>query len=587
MTEDVLADEPVLGEVSRSVGASLRIRSAIKRYWHWAAAVALAILLWAPRLSGPIDLRWDAGVYYLLGTSLAQGHGYRILSEPGSPEAIQYPPLLPAFVALYQRALGTSDSAIVAPWLRKSYAVMFLGYACAVLALARRYLPRALAFAAAALCLLHFETIFLSDLLFAELPFALLSIIFVLVLTDGPAMRPWVRELFSFVLAAAGFLLRTAGLALFAAWVVEALAHRRWRLAILRALLALVPVVAWQTYVARVRVSDEYSHPAYEYQRAAYQYYNVSYAENMHLVDPFRPELGQLTASAFARRLVTNLPSVVSALGEAISARESSLARVFEKAQHKLLHRLIIPGAVMFLPILILAMLVLWGIVLLGLRGAWLMVCIILISIALVLTTPWPAQFTRYLVPLGGFLSISAVLALSQIRAATRGWARGATNKLARVTIPAVVVLTFAVEGYPSLKLFRSRASAEGMSVEPTGSAALHLFAHDRFWQSWERAVNWLGVHAPRQAIVATSAPHWLYLRTGLRAVLPPMESDPRRAERLLESIPVSYVIIDQLEFLDTSRRYAHPAVKGGPTRWRLVHSIDGTKTYERIHGAE
>jgi hypothetical protein len=587
MRSEAVTDEAVLVKPAKGARPGLQLGKAMTRYCGGAIVAALAIVLWAPRLSGPIDLRWDAGVYYLLGTSLATGHGYKILSEPGSPEALQYPPLLPAVIALYERALGTTDPAVVAPWLRKSYAALFVAYGLAVLALARRHLASGFAIAAAALCLLHFETIFLSDLLFAELPFALLSIIFVLVLTNGPATRPWVRELFSFVLAAAGFLLRTAGVALLGAWVVEALAHRRWRLAILRALLALVPVVAWQEYVVRVRASDQYSHPAYEYQRASYQYYNVSYVENMHLIDPFRPELGQLTATGFARRFVTNLPSVVSALGEAISARESGLARVFEKAQHKLLHRSIIPGAVMFLPILILAALVLWGIVLLGLRGAWLMFCIILISIALVLTTPWPAQFTRYLVPLGGFLSISAFLALSQIRAATRGWARGASNKLARVTIPAIVVLAFGVEAYPSLKLFRSRASAEGMTVEPGGSAGSRLFAHDPFWQSWERTVNWLGVHAPREAIVATSAPHWLYLRTGLRAVLPPMESDPGRAERLLESIPVSYVIIDQLEFLDISRRYARPALKGGPRRWRLVYSIDGTKTYERIRGAE
>ena len=94
--------------------------------------VALALLLWAPRFSGPIDLRWDAGVYYLLGTSLAKGEGYRIASEPGSPEALQYPPLLPALVALHQWALGTTDPAIVAPWLRRTYAVAVRGLRASV-----------------------------------------------------------------------------------------------------------------------------------------------------------------------------------------------------------------------------------------------------------------------------------------------------------------------------------------------------------------------------------------------------------------------------------------------------------------------
>ena len=59
---------------------------------------------------GPLDLRYDAGVYYILGTSLAEGHGYRLLSEPGQIQAVQYPPLLPALVAIHQRLSGTNDA---------------------------------------------------------------------------------------------------------------------------------------------------------------------------------------------------------------------------------------------------------------------------------------------------------------------------------------------------------------------------------------------------------------------------------------------------------------------------------------------
>src|ERR1044071_6518101 len=99
-----------------------KLAGAVGRFWLEAIVVALVVILWAPRMSGPIDLRWDAGVYYVLGTSLATGHGYRILSEPGAPEALQYPPLLPAILALHQRALGTTNVDTVAPWLRRSYA---------------------------------------------------------------------------------------------------------------------------------------------------------------------------------------------------------------------------------------------------------------------------------------------------------------------------------------------------------------------------------------------------------------------------------------------------------------------------------
>jgi hypothetical protein len=544
--------------------------------------IALALLLWAPRFSGPIDLRYDAGVYYLLGTSLAKGEGYRIPSEPGSPEALQYPPLLPAFVALHQWLFGTTNAAIIAPWLRSSYAALFVAYSLVVLALARRHLSSGFAFAATTLCMLHIMTIFLSDLLFAELPFAVVSVVFVLV-AGPPTSRPWLREMASFALALAGFLLRTIGVALLAAWMMEALIRRRWRLAIARGALALVPIVLWQAHVARVRASDEYRRPAYNYQRASYQYYNVSYSENVLLIDPFRPELGRLHPEALAVRVLTNLASMPIVLGEAASATKSSWQSALART-NRLLGQDLLPVGLVWVPLLGFGALIVAGIVILARRRAWLMVFVILGSVGLVSTTPWPAQFTRYLAPLSPFLTIAAVSTLSWLAAALRGRKLAWASTLGRVGLASVLVLAFVVQAYTLRWLFGQRQSASVSNFVLARSSAdpAHFFFHDRSWQAWEEAMAWINTHAPRNAIVATASPHLCYLLTGRHAVLPPMESDPGHARQLLEAVPVSYVIVDELEFIDISRRYALPAVEDDPTGWSLVHSIGATRIYGR-----
>jgi hypothetical protein len=46
-----------------------------------------------PRFEGPIEPGFDAGVYYLLGTAMGEGQGYRLLHEPGAPASVQYPSL--------------------------------------------------------------------------------------------------------------------------------------------------------------------------------------------------------------------------------------------------------------------------------------------------------------------------------------------------------------------------------------------------------------------------------------------------------------------------------------------------------------
>jgi hypothetical protein len=149
-----------------------------KRKWKADAFCIIALCLlvlisWIPRYRGPIDLRWDGAVYYILGTSLAQGHGYRLLNEPGQIEAIQYPPGLPAIVAAHELFLRTNNPLVIGIALRRSWFGMTLIYIPLVFLLGRRFFSRGYAMLLALICLCNYEFYFLSTLCFAELPFAL------------------------------------------------------------------------------------------------------------------------------------------------------------------------------------------------------------------------------------------------------------------------------------------------------------------------------------------------------------------------------------------------------------------------------
>ncbi len=586
MTEEALAhDQAVLGRAPDRASS----RDAIKVYLPLAAVIALAILVWIPRLSGPIDLRWDAGVYYLLGSSLATGQGYRILSEPGTPEALQYPPLLPAIVAIYQRALGSTEPGVVGQWLRFSYAGLFLGYALALFALARRYLRPTFALVATALCLLHVWTIFISDLLFAELPFTFFSVLFALFAASSaaPGLPAWRREVGSFICAAAAFLLRTAGVALIAAWVIEALARRRWVLALARALLGLLPIVLWQAHVEHVRQSHEYQSPAYEYQRAPYQNYNVSYGENAALLDPTKPQMGRVSANTLAARLVRNVRFLAKALGEAVSTSDGYWRQALSHAQQSLIGRQPLSPGVVSLPIVGLTGLIVVGLVLLARGGAWMMVLIVLTSLGLICTTPWAYQFQRYLVPVTPFLAICAMVSLSKMNAVLCKRKIDWAIVLCRVAIVSLLGLIFTLQLYTDWGVFQDRRREGASSLAGTGAEDAHFIYHDRAWREWDKAVNWIRTHAAPGAIIATPASHFLYLWTGHPAVAPPMEQDPIRARHLLEAVPASYVIIDNMPPVNVSRRYALPAVLSDPVGWQVVYATENTTVYGHSTGLQ
>lgn len=575
MSAEAHADE-VISNSRPASSKSPPLRAFFSGYLHFALVVGLAIVLWLPRLSGPIDLRWDAGVYYVLGTSLATGQGYRILSEPGSPEALQYPPLLPAVVALFERALGSTNPDVIAPWLRKLYCLLFLAYAVCTLALARRYLAISLATIAVALVLLQVNTLFLSDLLFSELPFGLISVIFVLVAGGQVlASRRWLKETLSFLIAAMGFLLRTAGLALLVAWVAEAMVRRRWRLVLTRAALSLLPVLAWQTYVAQIRGSYEYAHPAYEYQRAPYQFYNVSYAENVGLGDLQHSSSRRMRAKSLTANVKANAFHLAKGLGEAVSTSEGYWRQCLSLAQQNVIGRQLIPPVIVLIPIAFYSFLVLGGIVFLFRGGAWLMFLTIVVSLGLICTTPWPGQFQRYLMPVTPFLAIAAMLAVSQLYEGTRRLISGGAGRAAgQILIGGAVLLPLLLEIFTASEIFRLRKQRGAAFVADRGLAGPHFFYHELLWRGWEQAIAWIDKHSAPDSIIATPASHLCYLRTGRHAISPPIEANPLRASDLLKSVPVSYVIVD--------RDYKLPAVERDRASWHLIQSFDGTKLYER-----
>ena len=203
----------------------------------------IAAALWMPRLQRPARSALRCGCVLLLGTSLAEGKGYRLLNEPGAIQAVQYPPVLPLVAAApaaptrYHRSCGRWP---LAPHL---LVPLFLVYAVATFLLGHRFLPTGSPFSSALLAVLHVQTLFMSDYFATDVPYALVSSLFFL--TGGGAAAA--------VMAVIAFGLRTAGVALLGAWVAEGVAHRQYRKAALRTVVTLAAVGGWMVYTTSVK----------------------------------------------------------------------------------------------------------------------------------------------------------------------------------------------------------------------------------------------------------------------------------------------------------------------------------------------
>ena len=63
------------------------------------------------------------------------------------------------------------------------------------------------------------------------------------------------------------------------------------------------------------------------------------------------------------------------------------------------------------------------------------------------------------------------------------------------------------------------------------------------------------------------------------------VEADHEGARRLLDAVPVRFVVLDELPYPRISQRYAAPAVERHPALWRRVYEpADGqARLYERV----
>ncbi len=517
----------------------------------------VSLASWWPRHGGPIDLRWDGGAYYILGTSLAQGEGYRLLSEPGGIPSSLHPPFLPALVAVHQVVLGTSDPLIVGRVLRITVTLVSAAYAIAIFLLLSAYVPRKFAFTASLIGVFQPQYLYFSDALYAETFFGLFSVAFFIV-------RKHRRRAASFVLcglcAILAYEVRTAGIALLAAWIADNLLRKDFKRSLIALAVSLAAVLSWMSWIKAVEASPEYQRPAYAYQTAPYLYFNVSYARNiLALRDPWAPELGPLTPRAFLQRVGDNLWILPKSIGQAVSTWAAP-------------RRLALP----------LALLVLAGLLLQARRRQYVMLLYVVLSLAAVCSTPFQQQFVRYLMTLFPFFA----LAMFQLLARLEGGVRG-------VSIPGPVraIVSWLVVAVIAIQVFtESRALYAGhydaVAYEHRGQPVRYrLFYYAPAGPAFDEALDWLNRRAKPSDVIAAGDPQWVFLRTGRKSVLPPFEVDGKKAQQLIDTVPAKYLIAPAT---GVYARFTSPMLKESPGDWtRIWRSSNGSiDVFERT-GAE
>jgi hypothetical protein len=357
----------------------------------------------------------------------------------------------------------------------------------------------------------------------------------------------------------------------------------------MRAGVALSAIGLWQAYLGRVERGPDYHAPAYGYQRAPYQFYNVPYTESMWLVNLFQPEAGRATVADLPARVWSELGELAPAWGASVSIKRGWYEGEVAKA-NRLLGREVFPPGIVDAVLLGMAALISAGLVLMLSRGQWSIPCFVVLTMGLFLIYPAPGSLERYLASMAPLSTVALLLPLRWVRnrlaRAAPPWRQG------RFVVVLFLVALVAQEAHTLSKTYRLLYYPAEWRDARGRPGVYPLYAYDRPWRLHAEALAWLRQHAAPNDVIATSTPHWAFLRTGLRAVQPPWEPDPAKADGLLQTVPVTYLVVDQLvayEQAGTNQRYTVPVVERFSGRWDLVYAgpDSASRIYRRRVGGE
>jgi hypothetical protein len=147
-----------------------------------------------------------------------------------------------------------------------------------------------------------------------------------------------------------------------------------------------------------------------------------------------------------------------------------------------------------------------------------------------------------------------------------------------------VLALIFEAEVNSLLSMYRYHLDSVRSETRQGKLVDYRLFYYDAASKSLDEGLDWLKKKAKAGDVVATAMPHWAYLRNGLKAVRPPLEANIERAQTLLDSVPVAYVVLDKSDegYINA---YMLPLLQGSPRAWQLVYVDERgpVRVYERV----
>nr|MBC7244095.1 glycosyltransferase family 39 protein [Chloroflexota bacterium] len=512
--------------------------------------LTLGLFLAVMRLNEHLVPAGDNATYIVLGQSLVMGKGYKMISDPRSPEMALYPPGYPLLLAGVLALTGTMHDLLAAILpLKLPSLLFFLG----VIALVYDLLQKRNTLLATMAALLTAVNPFL--LQFAtevgtEIPYLFVSLC-CLYLFDRHWQKSSDRNVLAIaVLAVLAFYIRSIALVLALALVAHLFVRRRWRHALLLLISIGVLVAPWFIRGSLLPTTGT----SVGLGRSYFALYFAS--------DPYGTERASL--SDWAARLAQNIytyaleiwPNILFPHVFRVSAWLERLGVIF---------------------ILLFSGLLLFGFILEARHGhvsEWYVALFFLSCLCYL----WPAL--RLVVPIVPFAIYYFLVAIHHVLQQVQRWwhSRGLRSRQVEIAVLAVLCAVLTLSA-----LVRNIRNIQNNLRYGLGHPVALYYSADAQWKNYLLAIDWVTQHAAPHSIVMCRKPDLLYILTGYHALEYPYSAQAMDLKWSVLENHVAYIIEDAFRWTLTTADYLRPALNAWlaaePDALSLVYETDTPRT--------